>query len=175
MILTTIFDLDAFASIFGVCIGAVNLIFVTIFALIEGKRIGKIEKHHDRANWYETFNLHDDTYSLVLSSDVFKQKMLVLIGSKQKKIANEAVVIKNNFVEELFKYKDKFLSIVEVIDKDRVEELTNHLNEIEDIAINLLNNVINAKNKEEAIASVNESASLIKKRIIEIGFKLSVF
>lgn len=174
MILTA-FDFDAFSSIFGIAVGVINLVFVVAFAIIEGRRISKIEKHHDIANWYETFKLHGDTYEFIKAADSFKQSMIGLINSKQKIDANKAVVIKDTFVQNSYEFKDKFLNVVEVIDKSRVREFTDNLNEIEDNAIELLNNVINLKSKEDRIAAVNNIVSSIKKKIIEIGFKLSVF
>ena len=175
MILTSFFDLSSFSDIFGIVIGAINLVFVVVFAIVEGRRISKIEKHHDIANWYNTFDLHKETYSLVQAADSFEQSMISLTNSKQKIDANKAVDIKDAFVMRLYDFKEKFLTIVEVINKNRTQEFTDSLNEIEDCAVDLLNNVINSPNKQEIVAIVNGKISSIKKKIVGIGFKLSIF
>ena len=177
MILTCAFDINVFSDIFSVSIGTINLIFVVVFAIIEGRRIRKIEKHHDIVNLYEAFKLHDDTCSFVEAAESFKTSLLNLTttASKQKFNANKAVDIKDDFIEKLYFFKDKFLNIVETVDQKRVREFTDNLNEIEDASVNLLNNVIGLKTKEDRIAAINSAISLIKKKIIEIGFQLSTF
>ena len=169
------FDLNAFSDILGIVIGAINLIFVVIFSIVEGCRIRNIEKHHDVANWYNTFNLHNETYSFIQSAVSFEKSMISLLNQNQKFDANKAVVIKDTFVKQLYNFKDKFLTIIEVVDKNRVQEFTDSLNEIEDCSVDLLNKIINLQNKQDGIVIVNSKCSYTKKKILEIGFKLSVF
>ena len=158
-------------DIIAIIIGVVNTILVVVIFYSQKSQTTKIEKHHDRLGWYETFGFQQRINDLINNITIFRDSIMNIIdnGCSLDK-ANDCYTV---FSQKVSTFKYDFLDVVEVVDKKLINELTDQLDLVKDKAVSVFDILISQDNNKKR--KVESLAIEMRKIVIRVGVNVSLF
>lgn len=149
-----------------------NLIIIIKIFFSERSTNKKKEEKIQKKSWYGLFGIENLTIQLSKEINFLKEKTADFYSGK---LTQEDY--KTNFKEvenKLLEYKNEFLTIVDCINPEMVNSLTDEFGVIQDLLYDLLVKCIGDKNTDNKISSQERIIYIdkVRKRIIKMSVKI---